>query len=737
MKKSYILYFCLFFTTIISAQTIDCNLEILNVEFPISVQPRQIVQVTATVRNNNNTISDATTIGVYSTTYGSRMPGPIPSLVGEVAFLPLQPNEERTLTFEVEMPKIFREYIEMLGQKSRRWSVFVGERQNFADRNCEYPIEFAVAFLPVNLEMRLLTEDVCIEENATLEYQITNLGNETVGPLFISGEACALLGPTQLYNCTRTIEEIPAGQSVIFTEKYNYLTERTPFYGTDRYVAYINQNFSNVINANEHNGAGVSLDTAPYCPSFELERALCYALGFYTELDKIYVSGLLTDYAKVEIIGANTNWQVQTICEGACDGNTVITDLKAGNYTVKVLLNGADGSTCYEERQITVDGISNPTTPQSANCNDLVFTAIDNQIEVQNLNTTFSQIQIIGENTDWQVVTICSGNCAENQVIPSLEAGEYNVKVQLNGNDGSNCYREEKVTVSDDGGNNGDGGNPTGVNCTDMNFTTENGQITVSGLIAASEKIEIIGQNTDWQIVEICNGNCANEQIISELEAGEYSVKVNQFGRDGSYCYREEKIVVNDGGGNNNSNGLADCAGLVFSTPATEQILVEGLTAAYNKVEIIGYQTDWQVRTICDGDCEEGQTIFPLVSGFVAVKVSQVGSDGKFCYREEELKVIQSGRTRSAQNIAKEITLFPNPVKSTLQLNTTQLNGKIARIEVFNGYGQSVLQIPQKTFSSTIETIDVQTLPNGFYYLTIEAENTRLVTKRFIVESYK
>ena len=372
------------------------------------------------------------------------------------------------------------------------------------------------------------------------------------------------------------------------------------------------------------------------------------------------------------------------------------------------------------------------TTSTTANCNDLVFSPSDNTITVEGLTTDFSQVQIIGQNTDWQVVTICSGDCAENLVIPNLEAGEYNVKVQLNSNDGSNCYREDEVTVSDDGGD-----NPTGVNCTDLVFTTENGQITVSGLTANSEKIEIIGQNTDWQLVEVCNGDCANEQIISELEAGEYSVKVNQFGGDGTYCYREEKVIVDNDGGGNNGNGLADCAALAFSTPATEQILVKGLNAAYNKVEIIGFQTDWQVQTICDGDCEEEQTIFPLVSGFVRVKVSQFGSDGQFCYREEELKVIQSGRTRSTHNLAKEITLFPNPVKSTLYLNTTGLNGKTAHIEVFNGYGHSVLQIPQKTFSSTVETIDVQTLPNGFYYLVIKAEDTRLVTKRFVLESYK
>jgi len=743
MKKSGILFLFLLATTFMFAQTVDCSLEILNVDFPTSIQPRQKVQVTATVRNNDSVISDTTTIGVYSTTYGSKFPGPIPYPVGvAVPFLPLQPNEERTMTFEVQMPEIFSEYIEMINQKSRQWSVFVGKRKNIADRDCEYPIEFSISFLPANLELLLLTENSCIAENTTLEYQITNLGSETVGPIFISGGYCPLLGPSQQFSssCTIKIDKIPPNKTITFSKNHNYFSERNPFYGTNNFGVYINSSFSNINNSNENNGAGLSLNTAPICPSFKTENALCYAVRSFSVLDKIYVSGLLTDYAKVAIIGANTNWQEQTICEGDCDGNTIIADLKAGVYTVKVQLNGADGSDCYLERQITVEGITSPPISQTANCDDLVFATSANQIEVQNLNTTFSQIQIIGRNTDWQVRTICSGDCAENQVIPNLEAGEYAVKVQLNASDGSDCYREEKIIVDNNDGNNTDDNNTEGVDCANLNFSGNNEQISVTGLTAANEKIEIIGHNTDWQIVLICDGDCAENQAIPNLKTGEYTVKVNQFGSDGSYCYREEKVMVigeNDGENTeDNQNGNADCDALQFTTPLTEQIRVLGLNAAYNKVEIVGWPTNWEVQTICDGDCQSEQVIFPL-SGEYTVKVSQSGADGQFCYREEKLKVFQSGRNRATDNLTKEITLFPNPVQSIFYLDLTQLADKTGQIQIFNSYGQLVQEFPKMTFSGEIETINVSDFENGFYYLTIKTENTKLVTKRFVVESYK
>jgi len=87
----------------------------------------------------------------------------------------------------------------------------------------------------------------------------------------------------------------------------------------------------------------------------------------------------------------------------------------------------------------------------------------------------------------------------------------------------------------------------TSANCDNLNFLTTDGQITIEGLTASYDKVEIIGRNTDWQVVPICDGDCADTQIISDLAAGEYSVKVNQGGADGAYCYREQKVQLENG----------------------------------------------------------------------------------------------------------------------------------------------------------------------------------------------
>ena len=266
----------------------------------------------------------------------------------------------------------------------------------------------------------------------------------------------------------------------------------------------------------------------------------CDNLQFISDSSKVVVNGLSTS-SKVEVIGKNTNYQTLVICDGDCIANQEITTLPSGDYTVKV--NLFDGETyCYREEAITIEG-SNPIAG-TANCSQLVFTSENGQITLDGLSANYSKVEIIDRNTDWQVIPICDGDCSPTLVIPNLEPGEYAVKVNQSGNDGSYCYREENIVV-------GNNSNDT-ADCDKLNFLAENGQIIVEGLTASYDKVEIIGRNTDWQVITICDGDCADSQLIPDLASGEYSVKVNQGGTDGSYCYREQKVQLENGSDNRN-----------------------------------------------------------------------------------------------------------------------------------------------------------------------------------------
>ena len=291
----------------------------------------------------------------------------------------------------------------------------------------------------------------------------------------------------------------------------------------------------------------------------------CQTIEFTTQNDQIMLKNL-TPQSKVEIIGKNTNWQVQTICDGDCMETQTIPNLMAGEYTVKVNLSSSDGSHCYREEKVSVSGGSN--TGGKADCNKLIFTGENGQITISGLTASYDKVEILGKNTDWQVLTICDGDCSDTQIIPDLKAGDYAVKVNQGGNDGTYCYREERVTV----GSSNTGGS---ADCDNLMFTAGDGVITISNLTASYDKVEIIGRNTDWQVVTICEGDCAEAQIIPDLAIGEYAVKVNQGGNNGTYCYREEMVAVTSSSTNRNSEIDYNDELVLYPNPARNEVTLQ------------------------------------------------------------------------------------------------------------------------------------------------------------------
>jgi len=178
----------------------------------------------------------------------------------------------------------------------------------------------------------------------------------------------------------------------------------------------------------------------------------CDAINVEGGEGQINITGLTAPIEIVQVFDANYSPIFR--CEGGdCGAEQLLTDLGEGDYIVGVQLYTANWAFICEKTNITVTvtGGENPPPPPppstgSANCEALTFTAEADQIIVSGLNTTYSQVEIIGQNTAWQIVPICAGDCAETQIIPNLTEGEYNVKVQLNASDGTNCYREEKVS---------------------------------------------------------------------------------------------------------------------------------------------------------------------------------------------------------------------------------------------------------------------------------------------------
>ena len=90
-----------------------------------------------------------------------------------------------------------------------------------------------------------------------------------------------------------------------------------------------------------------------------------------------------------------------------------------------------------------------------------------------------------------------------------------------------------------------DNGGP--VDCDAVAATVSEGKVTVTGLIGSNAKVEIIGAGTGWIPTLVCGDGgtaCENPQMITDLPVGDYTIKVQLWGADGSYCYTERKVTV-------------------------------------------------------------------------------------------------------------------------------------------------------------------------------------------------
>ena len=108
----------------------------------------------------------------------------------------------------------------------------------------------------------------------------------------------------------------------------------------------------------------------------------------------------------------------------------------------------------------------------------------------------------------------------------------------------------------------GNAGQP--VDCESIIVTSEGPIIRIDNLFAESERIEIIGSETNGQAQLICEGNCGEIQYIEGLAPGVKRLNIWMFGPNDSSCYREvlieiEGFICKDDDGDGLCN-IKDCA---------------------------------------------------------------------------------------------------------------------------------------------------------------------------------
>ena len=262
---------------------------------------------------------------------------------------------------------------------------------------------------------------------------------------------------------------------------------------------------------------------------------------------------------------------------------------------------------------------------------------------------------------------------------------------------------------------------------------------------------------TDFMEVEVVqNTDCAANLLLDEDKDGvcegrdcdDNDPNIGERQTQGTACNDGDLNTINDV---IQADGCT-CAGTPVSNDPCAQVRVKIVENDSRLIEIEGLNTGRQIVKVYDsrwnkvrdcsndlGDCNIFGVFEP---GLYRVHVQLYTADWQYICETDFMEITvpdDSNSSRSDSDFIDEskITLFPNPALNTLNIRTYALKDKKATIQIFNTFGQQIQELPTKVFMNDFETIDVSNYENGLYLMMIQAENRRIISKRFLVENLK
>jgi len=166
---------------------------------------------------------------------------------------------------------------------------------------------------------------------------------------------------------------------------------------------------------------------------------------------------------------------------------------------INELINWSDF--CTNPRDICLPSLIPPSA-----CDDVAIINYLDTLYLLGLGDGYNKVEIIGAPTNWKVFEVCT-YCTNFQLISDLPEGDYTLKINISTPDGSHCYREDKISISENGNPNPTtppSSNNGALNCHNLLFFGSLNRIEIDGLTAHRNKVEIIGQATNWKIETLC-----------------------------------------------------------------------------------------------------------------------------------------------------------------------------------------------------------------------------------------
>jgi len=286
------------------------------------------------------------------------------------------------------------------------------------------------------------------------------------------------------------------------------------------------------------------------------------------------------------------------------------------------------------------------------------------------------------------------------------------VSIDLRSNRFTGCFSEELTAWCADKYSVSFSGNPFASGCNFTTFCENDGLIDADG--------------DGLFLDEDCNDNNPNLPTTSRTpcDDGNPNTTDDLIQMDGCICLGIDE------------NAAPSCDLLQFFGD-NGQLEIRGINTGSIHLKIFNASFS-EILFECFFNCEE-PIVFPYPSGGrlnVEVQIYDT-EESLLCDRKEGVSVFRNeSQNRTNDKDFTNIQLFPNPVISELKLQTGPLNGQIGSLQIVNTFGQQVWA-KKVNFDGDFKTISTHDLENGIYWLIIQTDTRKLITKRFVKEHWR
>ena len=477
------------------------------------------------------------------------------------------------------------------------------------------------------------------------------------------------------------------------------------------------------------------------------------------------VSGLSAPWSSVQYRKDGSS-HYNYICKDNCSYTQKVSGIIPGIYHLKITQSDLDGKNrCVGEATVQIKG-------KKDFCKDVKAVGGKEEISVTGVHAPWSRIQYRKHGSTTSHIA-CNDNCGNPQKISGIMAGKYVVKIeQSSGGNKDYCVKEIVVQVK---------AKPIDF-CKDLSVVGGKEKITISGIKAPWQRVAFMKEGAHT-IHAVCSDNCGNPEVVKNVPAGKYIVKIEQSsGGNKNYCVKTVSVTVK-------AKPIDFCKDVKI-TAHPGKITITGIHAPANRVWIKGPSTNYKLKSMCHNNCFRSPhsklEIKNLKGGDYTVIVEQSsGGEHNYCKVEKRrhVKKLRHGKmigeqdnnmtanlynpttqltqevantlSLTAQDFTEEatelvsdnadlnvnhsldkeaITLFPNPAQSELNIALSNYVGQQAELVVMNQVGAVVDRRTIAALPDNPLNINVSTYTNGLYFLRVQVAGGEFVTKKFMVQ---